>query len=87
MRRLVDAGEPVSSGRRDLRVVERKALADTLFAAGLFTLVVLVNGLLAILALGFMQAADLLSVSPEATEPTLADLSRELRAARSLHGM
>ena len=79
----MDDGEPVPSGRRDLRAVERKALSDALFAAGLFTLVVLVNGLVAILAIGFLQAAGLWGVAPEPTEDAISDLSRSFRAMRS----
>lgn len=44
-----DHGEPISKGQRDIRLAERRALADTLCAVGLFGGVVLVNGILAIL--------------------------------------
>jgi hypothetical protein len=83
MSRIVDTGEPVSVGRRDLRAVERKAFQDALFAAGLFTFVVLVNGILAILAIGFLQAVGLWGVEPEMTDDAISGVSRSLRAMRS----
>jgi hypothetical protein len=43
-----DVGEPISSGRRDLRVVDRRAVGDVI-AFLVLAFVVLVNGILAIL--------------------------------------
>ena len=57
MTRSREVGEPVSIGRRDLRATHRRAFADALFAAGSFTLVVIVNGLVVILAIGLLQIA------------------------------
>ena len=58
------------------------ALSDALFAAGLFTVVVLVNGILAILLIAFLQAAGLWGFAPEPTEDAISDLSRSFRAMR-----
>ena len=83
MTRVGGTGEPVSRGRRDLDAAERRALGDTLFAAGLFALVVLVNGILAFLAIGLVEAAGLLGVSAEPNEGARAVLSDHLHLPRS----
>lgn len=51
-----DNGEPISHGHRDLRALERRALADALWFAGFFSGVVLVNGILAILLIELWRA-------------------------------
>lgn len=55
MTAMRDDGEPISHGQLDRAAVERRALKDVLFAVGLFAVVVLVNGLLAILFIELMQ--------------------------------
>jgi hypothetical protein len=82
MRRLGDVGEPVTRGRRDVRAAERKALEDALFAAGLFALVVLVNGILAIIAIAFLQAAGLWGGTAEEIEGAASALSELVRVSR-----
>jgi len=54
-----DTGEPLSRGQVDRRAVEARALRDALFGVALFTGVVLVNGILAILFIALMQALGL----------------------------
>lgn len=49
-------GEPLSRGRVDRRVVDGQALRDTVLFVAIFTVVVLVNGILAILFIALMQA-------------------------------
>jgi hypothetical protein len=61
-----DEGEPISRGQLDRAAAERRALRDALFAAGLFAVVVLVNGLLAILGIEALQALGAWP-TPEAT--------------------
>jgi hypothetical protein len=54
-----DIGEPLSRGQVDRRAAEARALRDALFGVALFTGVVLVNGILAILFIALMQALGL----------------------------
>lgn len=54
-----DIGEPLSRGQVDRRAAEARALRDALFGVALFTGVVLVNGILAILFIAVMQALGL----------------------------
>jgi hypothetical protein len=51
-----DDGEPISRGQLDRRAAEMRALRDSLFVAGFFGGVVLINGILAILLIDFFQA-------------------------------
>lgn len=53
-----DDGEPVSRGHLDRKATEARALRNALFAVGLFTRLVLVNGILPILFIGFAQAVE-----------------------------
>ncbi len=57
MRRDRDQGEPISAGRQDRRAAVGRAFGDVLFAVALFTAVVLVNGILAIMLIELFQAA------------------------------
>jgi hypothetical protein len=59
VRNMRDAGEPLSHGQLDRLAAETKALRDTLLGVALFTGVVLVNGILAILFIALMQALGL----------------------------
>ena len=54
-----DIGEPLSRGHVDRRAAEGRALRDALFGVALFSGVVLVNGILAILLIALMQALGL----------------------------
>jgi hypothetical protein len=51
-----DSGEPISTGQRDRRASETRALADALFAIALFTGVVIVNVVIVFLAIALLQA-------------------------------
>jgi hypothetical protein len=82
MTRVVDPGEPVSRGRRDLGAAERKARGDALFSAAFFTIVVLANGILAILGIALLEAVGLWGVSAETTEEAAAAVSQHVRASR-----
>lgn len=66
MRDTRDVGEPLSRGQLDRRAAEAKALRDTFFGVALFTGVVLVNGILAILFIALMQALGLWGPAIEA---------------------
>lgn len=59
MRDMRDIGEPLSRGQVDRRSAEARAVRDALFGVALFTGVVLVNGILAILFIALMQALGL----------------------------
>jgi hypothetical protein len=50
-----DDGEPIGRGRLDRRAEEARALRGALFAVALFTGVVVVNGLLALLLIELFQ--------------------------------
>jgi hypothetical protein len=52
-----DDGEPISAGRRDRQAAEARTLGNVLFAVALFTGVVLINGILAILLIELFRAA------------------------------
>jgi len=51
-----DAGEPLSRGQVDRRSADARALRNALFGVALFTGVVLINGVLAILLIEALQA-------------------------------
>jgi hypothetical protein len=51
-----DDGEPISAGQVDRRKQERLALENALYAAAPFGGSVLINGILAILLIGWLQA-------------------------------
>jgi len=73
-----DTGEPLSRGQVDRRAVEARALRDALFGVALFTGVVLVNGILAILLIALMQALGLWGVA--AGDGASLDGNDELRS-------
>jgi hypothetical protein len=76
-----DDGEPISRGQLDRKAAERRALANALFAVGLFAGVVLVNGLLAILFIELMQAVGWWGSSEsESAERAATEWSGKLRA-------
>ncbi|MFL5713607.1 MAG: hypothetical protein ACJ769_02985 [Chloroflexota bacterium] len=50
-----DQGEPISRGQRDSRAADQRALRDGVFFVAFFGVVVLVNGILAILGIEVMQ--------------------------------
>ena len=82
-----DDGEPISRGQTDLEAVEADAFKNTLFAVALFTGVVLVNGILAILLIEFMQAIGWWGVSaPEHGEGNTTELPGRLRARLTFAG-
>jgi hypothetical protein len=56
VRDVRDNGEPVSRGQVDRRAAEARAFRNALFGVALFTGVVLVNGVLAILLIEALQA-------------------------------
>ena len=66
-----DIGEPLSRGQVDRRAAEARALRDALLFVALFTGVVLVNGILAILFIALMQALGLWG--PAASEAASLD--------------
>jgi hypothetical protein len=61
-----DDGEPISRGRLDRSGTEMRALRDSLFAAALFGGVVLINGILAIFLIEFLQLIGWWEVHPAA---------------------
>ena len=73
-----DVGEPHSRGQLDRRAAEARALRDVLFGVALFSGVVLVNGILAILFIALMQALGLWS--PAAGEADSLEGIDELRS-------
>jgi len=73
-----DTGEPLSRGQVDRRAVEARALRDALFGVALFSGVVLVNGILAILVIALMQALGLWG--PAAGDAASLDGVDELRS-------
>ena len=64
-----DDGEPISRGQFDRQAAGRRALKNALFAAAFFGGVVLVNGILAILLIGFAQAMGWWEVRPAGGTP------------------
>lgn len=56
MTAMRDEGEPISRGQVDRRAADARAMRDALFGVALFTVVVLVNGILAILGIEALQA-------------------------------
>jgi hypothetical protein len=67
MREIRNDGEPISAGRQDRRAVEGRALGNALFAVAVFTGVVLVNGILAILLIELLQAVGWWEVAAPAS--------------------
>ena len=55
MKTVRDAGEPLSRGQVDRRAGEARALREARFGVALFTGVVLINGILAILFIALIQ--------------------------------
>lgn len=73
-------GEPMSRGQVDRKKADARALRNALFGVALFTVVVLVNGILAILFIGFAQAIGWWEVSAsEGAESAVTELSSRLR--------
>jgi len=52
---MPDEGEPISRGQLDRREADRRALGNALWFVALFAVVVLVNGILAILGIEVLQ--------------------------------
>jgi hypothetical protein len=78
-----DVGEPISSGRRDLRDAERRALGSALFAAVFFTTAVLINGILAILLIEFLQSIGAWEVTMPALPGEISpEFASRLRSPR-----
>jgi len=59
-----DDGEAISAGQLDRRAAEVRALRDSLFAAAVFSGVILINGILAILLIEFFQSIGWWEVPP-----------------------
>ena len=74
MTTVSDPGEPISAGRVDRRKLEAEALRNVLFFVALFGGCVLINGLLAILLIGWLQSIGVWEVS--APESVLAPASQ-----------
>ena len=70
-----DDGEPISRGQLDRRVVEFKALRGTLFVAAIFGGAFLINGILAILLIEFLQSIGWWEVQPAGAAEGAALLS------------
>ena len=82
-----DDGEPISRGQLDRKAAEARALRNALFAVGLFTGVVLVNGILAILLIELFQAIGWWEVSAsEGAQSATTELSGRLRVRAALAG-
>ena len=79
MKTMRDAGEPLSQGQVDRRAGEARALRDALLGVALFSGVVLVNGILAILFIGVMQALGLWG--PVTTEDASVEMFDEARSS------
>lgn len=78
-------GEPISHGQLDRHAAGRRALRDTLFGVAFFAVVVLVNGILAILFIALMQAIGWWGPSEsEATQDAMAGLSARIRVRGAL---
>jgi hypothetical protein len=60
---MVDDGEPIGRGQLDRRAAKARAFRGALFAIALFTGIVLVNGILAIMLIEFFQAIGWWEVS------------------------
>ena len=78
MKAMRDGGEPLSRGQLDRRAADARALRDVVFTVALFSGVVLVNGILAILFIALMQALGLWG--PAAGEAASLDGIDELRS-------
>ena len=80
-----DDGEPISHGQLDRRAAEARALRDALFAVALFTGVVLINGILAILLIELFQTIGWWEVSASAGAQTAStELSGRLKFGAAL---
>lgn len=53
---MPDEGGPISRGQLDRRAADRRAVRGSLFVVAFFAVVVLVNGILAILGIEALQA-------------------------------
>ena len=73
-----DEGEPTSQGRGERRGDEAKPFRDSLFAAAVFGGVVLINGILAILLIAFLQSIGWWEVEWSGGSEWLAALSRRV---------
>jgi hypothetical protein len=74
-----DDGEPISRGQLDRRAAEIRALRNSLFVAAFFGGVVLINGILAILLIEFLQSIGWWEAPPAAGAEGAAALSGRLR--------
>lgn len=72
-----DAGEPLSRGQVDRRAADARAFGNTLLMVGLFTGVVLVNGILALVLIEVLQA---LGWWPESASEDAGDAARDVSA-------
>jgi hypothetical protein len=70
-----DDGEPISRGQLDRRADEMRALRDSLFVAAIFGGAVLINGILAILLIEFLQAIGWWEIQPAAGAEGAAGLA------------
>jgi uncharacterized membrane protein len=61
-----DEREPISRGQLDRRAADRRALGNTIWFVAFLAVVVLVNGILAILGIEVLQAVGVWS-TPEAS--------------------
>ena len=71
-----DDGEPISRGQLDRRAAETRALRDSLFAAAFIGGVVLINGILAILLIEFLQSIGWWEIQPTGGAEGAAAVSR-----------
>jgi hypothetical protein len=75
MKTMRNAGEPLSGGRVDRRAADARAFRGTLLMVGLFTGVVLVNGVLALVLIEVLQA---LGWWPEPASEGAGDAARDV---------
>jgi hypothetical protein len=85
---MPDDGEPISRGQLKRRAAEARALRTALFGVALFTGVVLVNGILAILFIALMQALGLWQVpASESAQGAITELSAWVERSFGAHGL
>ena len=76
-----DDGEPISRGQLDRRAANARALRNALWFVALFSGSVLINGILFILLIGWLQAIGWWEVAAaEGAQDAAANLSGRLRA-------
>ena len=75
-----DDGEPISGGQLDRRAADGRALRNTLVGVVLFTGVVLVNGILAILLIELLQAIGSWEIpTSDGAPPATSELRGRMR--------